>query len=160
MPPSYSPDPDGDLPFVDEHQVLVSAPAPAVWRALTTQINRSGLAGASAASYGRLVDAEPRRASGNLPDEGATLPGFRVAEAAPGRLLRLAGRHRFSRHALVLTLVTQPDGTLLSARTYAEFPGLHGRVYRLLVIGSGGHRVLLGRLLHAVRREAERESGR
>ncbi|WP_319462606.1 hypothetical protein [Micromonospora sp. RTP1Z1] len=159
MPP-YSQDPDGELPFVDEHQVLVSAPASAVWRALTTQINRSQLAGASAGAYGHLVAAEPRRASGNLPDEGATLPGFRVAEAVPGHLLRLVGRHRFSRHALVFTLVPQSDGTLLSARTDAEFPGLHGRVYRLLVIGSGGHRVLLGRLLHAVRRQAEGESSR
>jgi hypothetical protein len=83
-----------------------------------------------------------------------------VAEAVPGRRVRLTGRHRFSQYAFILTLVTQPDSTMLSARTHAEFPGLRGSVYRRLVIGSGVHRVLVARLLRAVRRQAEGQSVR
>jgi hypothetical protein len=67
----------------------------------------------------------------------------------------LTGRHRFSRYALILTLAEQPDGTMLCARTQASFPGLHGSLYRALVIGSGAHRVLVRRLLRTIRRSAE-----
>jgi hypothetical protein len=55
----------------------------------------------------------------------------------------------------LLTLAEQPSGTLLSATTSAAFPGPHGWVYRLLVIGSRVHRVLVIRFLHDVRRRAE-----
>ncbi|MCW3840498.1 hypothetical protein ONA70_10365 [Micromonospora yasonensis] len=137
------------LPFVDEHRVLAPASAPAVWHALARQVP-----GARGGVLAHLLGAEPRRASGTLLDPGATLPGFAVTEAEPGRHVRLTGRHRFSRYALVFTLSAQPGGTLLSARTYAEFPGLPGRLYRLLVIGSGGHRVLVGRMLRTIGRQA------
>jgi hypothetical protein len=158
LPPRTSPDVDDDLPFIDEQNLLVSAPALAVWRSLTMQLTPSRLT--SAEAFTRLLAAEPRRASGRPLGEGATLPGFKVAEAVPGRRVRLTGRHRFSQYALILTLLTQPDGTMLSARTYAEFPGLRGSVYRRLVIGSGAHRVVVARLLHAVRRQAEGHSVR
>lgn len=153
MPSSHSPAVDDDLPFIDEHQVLISAPAEAVWRSLTRQFTSPRLGNAEA--YAHLVAAEPRRASGTPLDQGATLPGFAVAEAQPGRLVRLAGRHRFARYAFILTLVTQSDGTLLSARTLAKFPGPHGWVYRQLVIGSGAHRMFVTRMLRTVRRQAE-----
>jgi hypothetical protein len=39
---------------------------------------------------------------------------------------------------------------MLRARSYAEFPGPAGRVYRALVIGSGGHRIMVRRLLRDV----------
>ena len=143
---------DRDLPFVDEHQVLVSAPADAVWRSLTAQVNRS-FGGAGTVAH--LLGTQPRRGAGTPLDQGATLPGFRVAEAVPGSFARLTGRHRFSRYALTLTLAARPDGTLLSARTDAAFPGPHGRLYRALVIGSGAHRLFVRRLLDAVRRQAE-----
>lgn len=84
--------------------------------------------------------------------EGATLPGFAVTQAVPGRRVRLTGRHRYSQYELILTLHAERDGTVLSALTYAKFPGLHGRIYRGLVSGSGAHRVLVPRLLCAVRR--------
>lgn len=158
MPPSYSPDVDNDLPFIDEHQVLVSAPALAVWRSLTMQLTRPRLT--SGEAFAHLLAAEPRRASGRPLGEGATLPGFKVAEAVPGRRVRLTGHHRFSQYAFILTLVTQPDGTMLSARTDAKFPGLHGCAYRRLVISSGAHRVFVARLLRAVRRQAEGQSVR
>jgi hypothetical protein len=138
------------LPFVDEHHVLVPAPPRVVWESLTKQFSRPGLTGLVA----HLLGTEPRRASGTPPAEGATLPGFAVAQAVPGSRLRLTGRHRFSRYELIFHLRPEHDATTLSALTYAEFPGLHGRVYRRLVIGSGAHSLLLGRLLRAVRRDA------
>jgi hypothetical protein len=142
---------DNDLPFIDEHQVLVSAPAPAVWRSLTMQLPRF----ASGEAFAHLLGAEPRRAAGKPLAEGATLPAFAVTEFVPERRIRLTGRHRFSRYAFILTLATQPDGTMFSACTHAEFPGPHGWVYRQFVIGSGAHRVLVKRLLRTVRRQAE-----
>jgi hypothetical protein len=143
---------DGDLPFVDSHAVIVSAPASAVWRSLA-----GWFAGQRriARAYARLVGADPRRASGRLFDEGASVPGFEVTEAEPEQWVRLTGRHLFSRYALVFTVTPSPDGTLLSAQTYAEFPGPHGWVYRRAVIGSGGHRAMVGRMLRAIRDRAE-----
>lgn len=79
-----------------------------------------------------------------------------MAEAEPGRLVRLAGHHRFSRYVLTFTLATQAGGTLLTARTDAEFPGPHGWIYRQLVITSGAHRILTVRMLRTVGRRAER----
>ncbi len=142
-----------DLPFVDERRVLVAASAAAVWAALVRQFDGPGRA--STQAYAQLVGAEPRRASGRMLDEGASVPGFRVAEVEPEQWVRLVGRHRFSQYSLVLTLDARPDGTLLRAGTYAEFPGLHGRVYRALVISSGGHGVIVDRMLRAIRSRAE-----
>lgn len=145
---------DDDLPFIDEHEVHVSTSAPAVWRALATRLPGRGLGGTILAY---VLAAEPRRASGSGLAEGATLPGFKVAEAVPGRSVRLTGRHHFSRYSLNFTLVAQPDGTMLVARSLAEFPGMRGRAYRRLVIGSGAHRAFVTRLLRAVCLQAERQ---
>jgi hypothetical protein len=142
---------DVDLPFVDEHRVTIAAPAEAVWRALTTLLAHPRT-GAEAFAY--VLGADPRRASTGPLVEGATLPGFEVAEAVPGRLLRLIGHHRFSRYELSYALDPSSTGTVLSARTRAAFPGLRGTLYRGLVIGSGAHRVLLLRQLESVRRRA------
>ena len=143
---------DDALPFVDEHHVVVQAPADAVWRALG---RRTPGGRHMAHAVATLLGAEPRHASGEPLVAGSTIPGFTVADADPARLARLVGRHRFSRYALELTLAEGPGGTTLTARTFAAFPGLRGRVYRGLVVGSGAHRGLVGRLLRAVRRSAE-----
>jgi hypothetical protein len=142
---------DVELPFVDEHRVVIAAPPEAVWRVLTRLVARSRR-GTEAFAY--VLGAHPRRASNGPLLEGATVPGFEVAEAVPGRLLRLIGHHRFSRYELRYTLDPQPAGTVLSARTRAAFPRLRGTFYRGLVIGSGAHSVLLRRQLDAVRRRA------
>ena len=84
------------------------------------------------------------------------MPGFTVAEAVPEHHARLTGRHRYSRYTLDFTLTSEPGGTRLGARTYAEFPGFLGGVYRRLVISSGAHHVLVGRLLRSIARRAER----
>ena len=142
---------NNDLPFVDEHRVFVSAPAHAVWRGLTEQIPRF----ASSGTFADLLATEPRRASGTSLDQGATLPGFKVAQVVEGHRMVLTGRHRFSRYALILTLTQQTDGTMLRARTQAEFPGFRGSVYRQLVIGSGMHAVVVNRLLRRISRAAQ-----
>lgn len=142
-----------ELPFLDEHRVPTPAPAAAVWKSLSDALaaRRPG-----AGVFARLVGAEPARASGNPPEEGSALPGFEVAETVPSRRIRLTGRHYFSRYSLVFVLEPHDGGTTLSALSYGEFPGLPGRVYRALVIGTGAHALLVPRLLRGICRRAER----
>jgi hypothetical protein len=139
-----------DLPFVDEHRILTSAPVDVVWDRLLVRLARADSSPARA--YGRIVGVEPRRASGRLPAVGATLPGFVVAEVDRMRLLRLSGRHRFSRYAWTFTLEPTPSGTRVAATTHARFPGALGRLYRAAVIGTGVHQILVRRLLRSVAR--------
>ena len=74
--------------------------------------------------------------------------GFRVTECTPPRRLVLEGRHPFSRYALVFVVEpAEPQGTLLRAQTSAAFPGIAGRIYRALVVGSGAHAVVVRRML-------------
>jgi hypothetical protein len=87
--------------------------------------------------------------------KGSTLAGFEVAEFVTDQRLRLTGRHRFSRYALTMNLTTESGETTLSAQTHAEFPGPLGWIYRQFVITSGGHRIIVARMLRAVRRRAE-----
>jgi hypothetical protein len=89
---------------------------------------------------------------------GDTVPGFAVTEADPPRLLILRGRHRFSRYELRFELDPLKRGCVeVHAKTSATFPGVHGRIYRALVIGSGGHRVAVRRMLTSIALRAERE---
>ena len=44
--------------------------------------------------------------------------------------------------------------TSLHAHSYAEFPGVHGRVYRALVIGTRAHVVATNHMLRSVRRRS------
>lgn len=155
MPP-HSPNGDTDPPFIDEYEVPVSAPALSVWRSLVKLMGHSS--GVRNGVVARVLATEPRQASGTPLEEGSSLPGFAVTASVPGKLVELTGSHRFSRYRLVLAMAEKDgkDGaTVLSARTYALFPGLHGAVYRLLIIGSGAHRLVVRRLLHGVRDRAE-----
>jgi hypothetical protein len=81
-----------------------------------------------------------------------TLPGFRVVDSEPGRRLSLRGQHRFARYALTFVI----DGDHLRARSEAAFPGIHGRMYRALLMGTGGHRIVTRGLLRHVARAAGR----
>ncbi len=137
-----------NLPFVDEHCVEIAADPPTVWQQLIARVPRFTGSG----TFARLLGAEPARACAGPIVEGATLPGFEVTEAVAGQRLRLSGRHRFARYELVFTLTAHPgNGTTLCARTNAAFPGWKGRLYRMVVIGSGGHRLLVVRLLYVIR---------
>jgi hypothetical protein len=42
----------------------------------------------------------------------------------------------------------------MRARTRAAFPGALGRAYRALVIASGGHRIVVARLLRKIEARA------
>jgi hypothetical protein len=151
------------LPLVDEHARVVDAGAGDVWTALVGTVDRPSST-AWAARYARLVGCADRTVSGPRPlAAGSTLPGFHVVAAVPGSELELAGRHRFSVYSLTFRLepVTEPGAagrTRLSAETRAAFPGPAGLAYRLLVVGSRGHAVVVRRLLAGVAARAEAES--
>lgn len=140
-----------DLPYIDEHSRRIDASPDEIWDGLLRFARRSG---SSTTPLARLLGCDPLHATPEFHGRpGDAIPGFRVAEAEPGRRLVLRGRHRFADYALTLLI----DGGHLRAITHAAFPGLHGRLYRAAVIGSGGHRVVtraqLGRMARAVRRE-------
>ena len=127
----------GDPPFVDEHQIRILAPRDLVWTTLRRYASSLGLGERN--PLARLWGAEPPT-------------GFEVSREVPYQQLGLAGRHRFSRYLLVFELGELPGNeTLLSAKTYAEFPGLHGAVYRALVIGTRFHVVAVKRMLRSIR---------
>ena len=109
-----------DLPYVDTHQLGVAAPPEVVWTA--------------ARSYA----------------DGLTGRFFTVDRSEPPTEVSLTGRHPFSRYRLDFTVVPAGERALLSAVTHAAFPGLHGRVYRMLVISSGAHERLTRRMLRSI----------
>jgi hypothetical protein len=81
--------------------------------------------------------------------------GFRVAVSTPGKELALVGRHSFSTYALVFHLDEADRGhTRLRAESRATFPGLAGALYRRLVIGTGGHAMVMRHMLRRIRKRA------
>ena len=134
-----------DNPFVDEHTVRVRAAPEDVWPVLAARLARWGTGFAPA--YGTLIGVHPATATGTLPDPGATLPGFAVTAAEPPHRLTLTGRHRFSAYTLEFRLSEVDGTTTLTAHTTARFPGIAGRLYKLAVIDSQGHRFIVRRLL-------------
>ncbi|HYP54798.1 MAG TPA: hypothetical protein VEQ41_00645 [Solirubrobacterales bacterium] len=146
------------LPYVDEHEVEVDASPRLTWDAVLRTTDAS-MASRRAGTGARLLGCADFEASGPRPlAVGSTIPGFHVEVAAPARELALVGRHRFSRYALTFRLDPDGERTRLRAETRAEFPGLHGRAYRALVIGSRLHVVATRRLLEAAKRRAERSA--
>lgn len=87
------------------------------------------------------------------PQDPSTVPfGFALDEARPPARFALKGRHWFAVYRWVFELDAL-DGaarTRLRAATWANFPGVHGRAYRALVIGTGGHRVVVRHTLKRV----------
>jgi hypothetical protein len=144
------------LPYLDEHATVIAAETDDVWRGLAETLDRSfsrpGMAG-----YTRLVGCADCAASGPRPlAEGSTYPGWRVVASVPGRELVLQGRHRFASYALIFRIEhIGPRRSRLRAESRAVFPGRAGRLYRRLVIGTGGHVVGMRRLLSAIRRRSE-----
>jgi hypothetical protein len=145
---------DPDLPFVDQHERKIAADPERVWRAVvaTMRSNRRG-----AERFAALLGCRERSASGDLERPGSTVAGFRVVRAMAPAELALGGEHRFSRYALTFRIDDLGGGaSRLRAITNAEFPGISGRAYRALVIGSGAH----GRLMQGmVERIAARAAG-
>lgn len=149
------------LPFIDDHAQPIHAAPAEVWAALLATLRAQlaiRLPGPVLAAWGL----EQRARTGDWATHvapGDTMPGFAVVRSEPPRVLTLRGAHRFSRYELHFELVPRAGHVELHARTAAVFPGVHGRVYRALVIGTGGHRVAVRRILRAVARRAERPAG-
>ncbi|TDL00393.1 hypothetical protein EI067_05380 [Mycobacterium paragordonae] len=119
------------LPYIDEHAIAIHATPEQVWAALLAKTCRD-------------------------PADPSTVPlGFTLEEATPPRRLALKGRHPFAAYRLVYELDPDGDGVRLRALTFAAFPGLHGKLYRALVIGSGGHRIVVRHLLRSVAARAD-----
>jgi len=125
-----------NLPFVDEHRTLIPRPRERVWDVLDTYAGRSL----------RLSPLLARALGTNPPD------GFARRRVEAPSLLELGGRHRFSTYLLRFELTDEADGTLVRAGTYAAFPGVRGRAYRAVVVGSHGHAWSVRRMLDAVSR--------
>jgi hypothetical protein len=75
---------------------------------------------------------------------------FAVVDEQRPHLVVVAGKHRFSRYGIVFRIAACAAGSTLSAETRAEFPGVSGRTYRALVIGTGGHVVATRRMLRSI----------
>jgi len=123
-------------PYVDEHSVEVAVPPDRAWPVLLRHVDHL-LRAAAASPVTLLLGTRPRE-------------GFAVVAEEPPTRLTLAGHHRFSRYVLDLRLEPVAAGSRVVATTYAEFPGLHGRGYRLLVVSSRLHRVATRRLLRSL----------
>jgi hypothetical protein len=108
------------LPYIDEHAITVGANRDETWSALLRVMCRD-------------------------PHDPSTVPtGFVLDEARPPERFALKGRHPFAIYRWVFELEPEQGDrrhTRVRASTWAKFPGIHGKIYRALVIGTGGHRV-------------------
>ncbi len=143
-----------ELPFVDEHGILVAATRRAVWEAIPIVLQRT-FDSPAAWTTSFLLGCGEREGDPFPPIRIATLAGFRVVAATHMSELALEGSHRFSRYALTFRIDDVSGQTRVRAETRAEFPRFAGKLYRALVIGSGGHEIVVRRLLRAIRRRAE-----
>ena len=133
----------------------MAAPPERAWEAVRQTVSRS-FSGRSAALLARLLGTTETRPHGEPTEPGSTITGFRVGRADPAVELVLEGEHRFSRYALIFHLEGLPGNrSRVRAETRAAFPGLRGRAYRALVIGTRGHVLAVKRLLRAVKARAE-----
>jgi hypothetical protein len=114
------------LPYIDQHARTIDANRDRAWKAVLKVMCKD-------------------------PDEPTAPTGFRLDSAEAPARLALSGRHWFSRYALVFELDDEgPSRTRVRAQSWGEFPGLHGKIYRALVIGSGVHQVVVRRLLRQI----------
>jgi hypothetical protein len=121
------------LSYIDEHLITVDADREDTWSALLHVMCRN-------------------------PHDPSTVPaGFVLDEARRPMRFALKGRHPFAVYRWVFELDDGPVGrTRLRARTWADFPGLPGKIYRAMVIGTGGHRVVVRWTLKRIAALAER----
>jgi hypothetical protein len=137
-----------ELPYLDEHVVLIPAAPERVWAALEETADSLGVPD----SWPGILLAA---ALGTRPARG-----FAVSACEPQSSLVLAGRHRFSRYQLSFDLASTPDGrTRLHATSQATFPGVHGALYRLVVVGSRAHVVSVRRILRTITHRATAGQG-
>ncbi|WP_328399872.1 hypothetical protein [Nocardia sp. NBC_00403] len=115
------------LSYIDEHARSIDANRDRAWKALL-----------------KVMCKDPN-------DPSSAPRGFQLDSADAPTRLALSGRHWFSRYALIFELDEEGSSrTRIRAQSWGEFPGLHGKIYRALVIGSGGHQVVVRRLLRQI----------
>jgi hypothetical protein len=128
------------------------------WRAKTiadtaiwTAVSRGVVASAAIARDWKRSRAR-NQAAGRDPHDPATVPtGFVLDEARPPERFALEGRHLFAIYRWVFELDEEASQrTRVRATSWAKFPGLHGKVYRALVIGSGGYRIAVRWMLKRI----------
>ncbi|WP_067531961.1 hypothetical protein [Nocardia crassostreae] len=121
------------LPYIDSHSRVVTADPAQTWAALL-------------------------RTTCKNPDDLSTLfSGFTLDEADPPRRLAAKGQHPFSRYRLTFLLdEIEPGKTRITAESHAVFPGIGGSIYKALVIGSGGHRVVVRNMLRRIADETRK----
>ena len=119
------------LPYIDEHAITVPADRAATWQAVLRTICSN-------------------------PEDPESVPfGFVLDAAEQPERFALRGRHWFSVYQLIFLLTEDPaGGTRVAAQTWAAFPGAKGKIYRALVIGSGGHRVVVRKMLRRIAAQA------
>ncbi|MGW4327720.1 hypothetical protein ACWEKR_17690 [Nocardia sp. NPDC004573] len=108
--------------------------------------------------HARSIDANPDRAWKALlkvvchdPHEPSAPSGFVIDSVAEPHRLALRGQHWFAKYALIFELDEEgPSRTRVRARSFGDFPGLHGRIYRALVVGTGGHRLVVRQMLRRI----------
>jgi hypothetical protein len=148
------------LPYIDDHAREIEVSPEQVWAALlaTLRSDSPKLPKWLTAAWGLQHPTRIGTWNANVA-VGDTLTGFAAVEVEAFRVLTLRGRHRFSDYELRFELERLATGrTRLHAKSSAAFPGIKGRVYRGLVIGTRGHRVAVRRILAQVARRAERPS--
>jgi hypothetical protein len=137
-----------DEPFIDQHRLAVARLVPEVWEALVHVVQDD--AGPLRRVGAMALGARPNAFSGGDLTAGSTIPGFAVARVRAPELLVLQGSHRFSSYTLVFRLDSRNGGTTITAVSAARFPGVRGKLYRALVVGSGLHRTAVRRLLRRI----------
>jgi len=144
------------LPYIDEHSIDIALDVDDTWPFLLDRLEGS-FSHRAAQLYARALRCTDTEPAGPRPFAvGSSIPGFHVAAIEIRSTVVLVGHHRFSDYALVFRLERLgPHRTRVHAETRAAFPGAAGRIYRLVVIGSGGHVVAVRRMLSGVKRQAE-----
>lgn len=136
--------PTQNLPLLDEHGLALGPGAGDTWCALLATLQR---AFRDSECTARLLGCDTVRGSAQFSGRiGDTVPGFRVVAAEAERRLVLRGRHRFAHYELEVEI----DAARIRARSYVAWLGLRGRLYRAAVVGSGGHRFAVRRILRRV----------
>lgn len=125
------------LPFVDAHSIALPVSAAQAWPVVLAHV-RSLTEGSHPLLF---------RVLGTTPPSG-----FEIVESRPPHEATLAGRHRFSTYRLVFSLQPDGAGSRLVATTYAEFPGLKGRLYRTFLMSTHAHQWATRRMLKAASR--------
>jgi hypothetical protein len=138
--------------------VEIAADRERAWAAVVAWVGRPPRSGAERGAA--LLGCRERVTAGDPGEAGSTIVGFRVARSERPVELALAGRHRFSDYALTFRIDDLGgDRSRLRAITRAEFPGVRGRLYRALVIGSRLHVRAVRAILASVRARAEAHGG-